>query len=95
MWTTQYQGCFCLQEVVIVSAARTPMGSFKGTLAAVPATKLGSIAIKGAIDKAGVFSHFSCIFLNLELDLISAGLHCQVVLCVNIDKLTLEEFCHS
>lgn len=30
------------------------MGSFKGSLASVPATKLGSIAIKGAIDKAGV-----------------------------------------
>lgn len=43
------------QEVVIVSAVRTPMGSFKGTLATVPATKLGSIAIKGAIDKAGMF----------------------------------------
>uniref|UniRef100_A0A665W7V8 acetyl-CoA C-acetyltransferase n=1 Tax=Echeneis naucrates TaxID=173247 RepID=A0A665W7V8_ECHNA len=33
---------------------RTPMGSFRGSLAAVPATKLGSIAIKGAIDKAGI-----------------------------------------
>ncbi|KAG7222774.1 hypothetical protein INR49_016093 [Caranx melampygus] len=43
-----------LNEVVIVSAVRTPMGSFKGSLAAVPATKLGSIAIKGAIDKAGI-----------------------------------------
>ncbi|KAG7516797.1 acetyl-CoA acetyltransferase, mitochondrial [Solea senegalensis] len=43
-----------LNEVVIVSAVRTPMGSFKGSLAAVPATKLGSIAIKGAIVKAGI-----------------------------------------
>eukprot|EP00064_Thunnus_orientalis_P014238 superscaffoldBa00002453_g14280 len=43
-----------LNEVVIVSAVRTPMGSFKGSLSAVPATKLGSIAIKGAIDKAGI-----------------------------------------
>lgn len=41
------------QEVVIVSAVRTPMGSFKGSLSTVPATKLGSIAIKGAIEKAG------------------------------------------
>uniref|UniRef100_A0A8D3E9U0 acetyl-CoA C-acetyltransferase n=1 Tax=Scophthalmus maximus TaxID=52904 RepID=A0A8D3E9U0_SCOMX len=45
---------FLFPEVVIVSAVRTPMGSFKGSLAAVPATKLGSIAIKGAIDKAGI-----------------------------------------
>ncbi|KAK5620384.1 hypothetical protein CRENBAI_024767 [Crenichthys baileyi] len=43
-----------LNEVVIASAVRTPMGSFKGSLAAVPATKLGSVAIKGAIDKAGI-----------------------------------------
>ncbi|XP_035770964.1 acetyl-CoA acetyltransferase, mitochondrial [Neolamprologus brichardi] len=43
-----------LNEVVIVSAVRTPMGSFKGSLASVPATKLGSVAIKGAIDKAGI-----------------------------------------
>jgi acetyl-CoA C-acetyltransferase len=40
-----------MKEVVIVSAARTPIGSFLGSLASVPATKLGSIAIKGALDK--------------------------------------------
>ncbi|XP_049447520.1 acetyl-CoA acetyltransferase, mitochondrial isoform X2 [Epinephelus fuscoguttatus] len=43
-----------LNEVVIVSAVRTPMGSFRGSLASIPATRLGSIAIKGAIDKAGI-----------------------------------------
>ncbi|XP_024120039.1 acetyl-CoA acetyltransferase, mitochondrial [Oryzias melastigma] len=43
-----------LQEVVIVSAVRTPMGSFKGSLAAVPATKLGSVAIRGAVERAGI-----------------------------------------
>ena len=40
-----------MKEVFIVSAARTPMGSFMGSLASVPATKLGSTAIKGALDK--------------------------------------------
>lgn len=40
-----------MHEVVIVSAARTPIGSFLGSLASIPATKLGSIAIKGALDK--------------------------------------------
>lgn len=39
------------KEVVIVSAARTPIGSFMGSLSSVPATKLGSIAIKGALNK--------------------------------------------
>ncbi|HSI69159.1 MAG TPA: acetyl-CoA C-acyltransferase [Gillisia sp.] len=40
-----------MKEVVIVSAARTPIGSFMGSLSTVPATKLGSVAIKGALDK--------------------------------------------
>ncbi len=39
------------KEVVIVSAARTPIGSFLGSLSSIPATKLGAIAIKGALDK--------------------------------------------
>ena len=42
------------REVVIVSAARTPIGSFGGSLSEVPATKLGAAAIQGAIAKAGV-----------------------------------------
>ena len=40
-----------MQEVFIVSAVRTPMGSFLGSLSTVPATKLGSAAIKGALEK--------------------------------------------
>ena len=40
-----------MKEVVIVSYARTPIGSFGGSLSNVNATKLGSIAIKGAIKK--------------------------------------------
>jgi len=40
-----------MNKVVIVSYARTPIGSFLGKLSSVPATKLGSVAIKGALDK--------------------------------------------
>lgn len=40
-----------MKEIFIVSAARTPMGSFLGSLASVPATKLGAVAVKGALDK--------------------------------------------
>lgn len=40
-----------MKEVFIVSAVRTPMGSFLGSLASVPATKLGATAVKGALDK--------------------------------------------
>lgn len=43
-----------MKEVYIVSAVRTPIGSFGGSLAEISATKLGSIAIKGALEKAGV-----------------------------------------
>ncbi len=39
------------REVVIVSAARTPIGSFMGALSTVPAPRLGAIAIKGALEK--------------------------------------------
>ncbi len=42
------------KEVYIVSAVRTPMGSFGGALSTVPATKLGATAISGAIKKAGI-----------------------------------------
>ena len=43
-----------MKEVVIVSAVRTPMGSFGGALSNVSATQLGSVAIKGAVEKAGI-----------------------------------------
>jgi acetyl-CoA C-acetyltransferase len=43
-----------MEEVYIVAAVRTPIGSFGGSLASLSATKLGSIAIKGALEKAGV-----------------------------------------
>jgi len=40
--------------IVIVGMARTPMGSFQGTLSAVPAAELGSVAISAALERAGV-----------------------------------------
>ncbi|MEZ4811340.1 MAG: acetyl-CoA C-acyltransferase [Allomuricauda sp.] len=43
-----------MNKVVIVSAARTPIGSFMGSLSDIPAPKLGSIAIKGALEKIGL-----------------------------------------
>lgn len=43
-----------MKEVYIVSAVRTPMGSWGGSLKDFSATKLGSIAIKGALERAGV-----------------------------------------
>lgn len=43
-----------MKEVYIVAAKRTPMGSFNGSLSGISATKLGSIAIKGAVESAGI-----------------------------------------
>lgn len=43
-----------MKEVYIVSAVRTPMGSFGGALAGISATRLGATAIKGALAKAGI-----------------------------------------
>ncbi|HET8734478.1 MAG TPA: acetyl-CoA C-acetyltransferase [Anaeromyxobacteraceae bacterium] len=42
------------REVVVVGAARTPIGSFLGSLAAVPAPRLGAVAIRAALERAGV-----------------------------------------
>ena len=41
-------------SIVIVSAARTPVGAFNGALSAVPASELGTIAIKGAMERAKI-----------------------------------------
>jgi acetyl-CoA C-acetyltransferase len=43
-----------MSEIVIVSAARTPIGSFNGALASVPSYELGRIAIEAALQRAGV-----------------------------------------
>jgi acetyl-CoA C-acetyltransferase len=56
------------KEIVIVSAARTPIGSFLGSLSSIPATKLGEIAIKGALSK-----------INLKPELVSEVLMGNVV----------------
>ncbi len=43
-----------MRDVVIASAARTPVGSFQGALSDVPATRLGSLAIEAAIERAEI-----------------------------------------
>lgn len=43
-----------MKEVYIISAVRTPIGSFGGSLKGFTATQLGALAIKGALEKAGV-----------------------------------------
>src|SRR4029079_3957826 len=49
-----YQEHFMKDDVVIVGAARTPVGSFNGALSSLPAHMLGKVAIEGALSRAGV-----------------------------------------
>jgi acetyl-CoA C-acetyltransferase len=61
-----------MKEVYIISAVRTPIGSFGGSLSSLSATALGSIAFKGALEKAGVDpKHVQELFVG---NVISAGL---------------------
>jgi acetyl-CoA C-acetyltransferase len=43
-----------MSDIVIVSAARTPVGSFNGALASLPAHELGKVAIQAAVERAGI-----------------------------------------
>ena len=43
-----------MNEVLILSAARTPIGSFLGSLSSLAAPKLGSVAIAAALERSGV-----------------------------------------
>ena len=53
------------KTVYILSAVRTPMGSFLGGLSSIPATKLGSIAIKAAVERSGVsVDHIDEVFMG-------------------------------
>ncbi len=61
-----------MKEVYIISAVRTPIGSFGGSLSSLSATQLGSIAFKGALEKAGVDAkHVQELFVG---NVISSGL---------------------
>ncbi len=54
MQTTKQGGIILSHEIVIVSAVRTAVGSFQGALKDIPATRLGAIVIKEAIERAGI-----------------------------------------
>ena len=61
-----------MKEVVIVSVARTPIGSFMGSLSSVPATILGATAIKGALEKINLDANLvEEVFMG---NVVSAGL---------------------
>ena len=85
-------------EVYIISAVRTPIGSFGGSLRSLSATDLGAIAIKGALDKAAVDAHMideviiGCVLqaglgqAPARQAAIKAGLSNKVI-CITINKV--------
>ena len=87
-----------MKEVVIVSAVRTPMGSFGGSLSSVSATRLGGVAIKGALEKVSLSADkVDEVYMGnvLQANLgqaparqaaMAAGLH-QEVPCTTINKV--------
>jgi acetyl-CoA C-acetyltransferase len=90
-----------MKEVFIVSATRTPMGSFGGVLAGFSATELGSFAIKGALEKAGI--EFSEIDEVLMGNVCSANLgqaparqaSIKAGLGYNVPATTINKVCSS
>ncbi len=66
------------REVVIVSACRTPVGSFGGTLKDTPSRKLGAIAIAEAVKRAGIKPE--------QVDEVVYGCVLQAGLGQNIDR---------
>ncbi|GAB4396098.1 MAG: acetyl-CoA C-acyltransferase [Microscillaceae bacterium] len=61
-----------MKEVYVISAVRTPIGSFMGSLSDFSATQLGALAIKGALEKAGVsVNEVQEVFMG---NVVSAGL---------------------
>ena len=61
------------KEAVILSGARTPTGRFLGSLSSIPAPRLGAVAVKAAVDRAGVNEHgdFDEVLMG---NVVSAGL---------------------
>jgi acetyl-CoA C-acetyltransferase len=51
---TRHGSYFAMSDIVIVSAARTPVGSFLGALSGLPAHELGKLAIQAAVERAGI-----------------------------------------
>ena len=90
-----------MREVVIVSAVRTPIGSFGGSLKDVTAVKLGAFAAKGALDRANVKPEMveEVIFGNILQTGIGQNLARQVSIAIGVPievpSMTINKVCGS
>ncbi|WP_103109767.1 acetyl-CoA C-acetyltransferase [Brevibacillus reuszeri] len=89
------------KEIVIVSAVRTAIGSFQGTLAGVSATKLGAVVLEAALERAGVSK--DSVDEVIMGNVLSAGLgqnparqaSIQAGLANEVPSLTINKVCGS
>ena len=89
------------KEIVIVSAVRTAIGSFQGTLAGISATKLGAVVLEAALERAGVSK--DCVDEVIMGNVLSAGLgqnparqaSIQAGLANEVPSLTINKVCGS
>ncbi|WP_312109568.1 acetyl-CoA C-acetyltransferase [Brevibacillus reuszeri] len=89
------------KEIVIVSAVRTAIGSFQGTLAGISATRLGAVVLEAALERAGVSK--DCVDEVIMGNVLSAGLgqnparqaSIQAGLANEVPSLTINKVCGS
>lgn len=90
-----------MKEVVIVSAARTAIGSFGGTLKDVPARKLGAICIKEALDRAGLKPEqveeviMGCVLQGSLGQNVARQMSLDAGLPVEVPAMTINKVCGS
>ena len=90
-----------MKEVVIVGAARTPIGSFGGTLKNVPARTLGAIAIKEAINRAGIKPEMvdevimGCVLQGGLGQNVSRQMSLDAGLPIEVPTMTINKVCGS
>lgn len=90
-----------MREVVIVSAARTPIGKFGGTLKSVPTSTLGAIAVKGAIERAGIKPEMvdevimGCVLQGALGQNISRQISLEAGIPIEVPTMTLNKVCGS
>ncbi len=90
-----------MKEVVIVSAARTPIGTFGGTLKDVPTRKLGAICIKEALNRAGVKPEqvdeviMGCVLQGALGQNVARQMSLDAGLPVEVPAMTINKVCGS
>lgn len=90
-----------MREVVIVSAARTPIGAFGGSLKGIPTRKLGAIAIKGAVERAGIKPEMvdevimGCVLQGALGQNVSRQMSLDAGIPVEVPTFTINKVCGS